>query len=778
MPRKKVSKKISLKKDKKSVSKVATPIVNAIGAYERIIKKALTYSFPQQFVKDLTEKLLEVTSPGEVATHLANISSRVTILNKENFLVKSKFSYVDIGREAFEESDGDLDKFVRLVASKVTIERAQGNTDIDISTIPLFLSTFIPETRRMGNECTWKLRRISEMLGSIFLGTYSNPFKLDLLPGRVATEVLEKMGLTGNYRRVLWHFLESMRDVVQEGVVYSFPQIRVIGTVQQNVRKAQTLILGRVFALWPYEVNRFIKDVAELDVPSPELFVALDGMAALKHLSGLNYQYILSKLREVREDERYAPDTEQDDDLKYVVYGDEKHKKESADIERYLKMTRVYYEKETFLRTMFDARLSFTIDCKGLKTVEEILPFVRTVEELVKVKEKVCEINYTDKDMIRIIFRNVGEYNLPFVNNLRKEVRKMGSTFNRKFEILVEYSNAMVKSIYASEAPEYIRVISDIHADVNESRNYLFDFGKDFVVNCGDTSGSAPATKAWVRTFMREGVFVAGNHLGYEAAYPERDGVKNLKDFNSTIDPLNTKNAQTKSLRDIFAYNSPTLLLSNDTVEKYGMLFIGTTLYTDFNLYGEDNQATCMVEAARSMNDFKRCYFYQRKPKEQRGEGEHSWEVVPFTVEHHLQLFKICKGYIRNRLNYIRQHEEDFKNLPIVVVTHHTPLPYCISDKYKNDPLSAAFASDLRDFIREYPNIRLWCSGHVHEPYDFIFNETRFVACPWGYFNENNFDINNYGLRIPISQIKSVKSWRQILKDQIKNGSIKDYGIF
>lgn len=34
-----------------------------------------------------------------------------------------------------------------------------------------------------------------------------------------------------------------------------------------------------------------------------------------------------------------------------------------------------------------------------------------------------------------------------------------------------------------------LRIIADIYADINEKKNYQFDFGDDFVVACDDISG-------------------------------------------------------------------------------------------------------------------------------------------------------------------------------------------------------------------------------------------------------------------------------------------------
>lgn len=61
-----------------------------------------------------------------------------------------------------------------------------------------------------------------------------------------------------------------------------------------------------------------------------------------------------------------------------------------------------------------------------------------------------------------------------------------------------------------------LRIISDIHADINQERNYQFDFGEDFVIACGDISGDRITTEMWIRSNIKRGVFVEGNHLGYE----------------------------------------------------------------------------------------------------------------------------------------------------------------------------------------------------------------------------------------------------------------------
>ena len=304
---------------------------------------------------------------------------------------------------------------------------------------------------------------------------------------------------------------------------------------------------------------------------------------------------------------------------------------------------------------------------------------------------------------------------------------------------------------------------------MNKDQNYIFDFGDDFVLNCGDTSGDVETTRAWIRSYMQSGIVVAGNHMGYTYPYADLNGDQNYKDWAHWVHPKNTKNSQVDALCYYFK-DGGVKAMSNGIKEYQDVIFIGTTLYTDFKLFGVDNQIACMVHAGKNMNDFRYCKFLDRV---KGNTTKIDYFVRDYSPKHHLIQFRVCFGYIRNRLKNL---EKQGNKKPVVIVTHFPPLPFCIEDKYKSDPLSAAFASDLRDFIKEHPCIRLWCSGHVHKPYDFIYNGTRFVCEPWGYFNENKFKIENYGKRISFADIKDRKhSWESLLEQEIKEGKVKVY---
>jgi hypothetical protein len=67
-----------------------------------------------------------------------------------------------------------------------------------------------------------------------------------------------------------------------------------------------------------------------------------------------------------------------------------------------------------------------------------------------------------------------------------------------------------------------------------------------------------------------------------------------------------------------------------------------------------------------------------------------------------------------------------------IAVTHHAPSPRSIPAPYADDPLSAAFASDLEPFI-ESSGIPLWIHGHTHFNVDYTVGSTRILTNQCGY---------------------------------------------
>ncbi len=256
-----------------------------------------------------------------------------------------------------------------------------------------------------------------------------------------------------------------------------------------------------------------------------------------------------------------------------------------------------------------------------------------------------------------------------------------------------------------------LRIISDIHADIN--KGYEFDFGNDFVVCCGDISGNRLKTEDWVRENIKQGIFIEGNHLGYDrVSFDENDSLT------SSIEYLRTKFS-----------SGDVVFLENNYKIIDDVVFIGCILYTDFSLYNDEEH--CKHLAKISLNDFR----YVKVLKD----GVAKTITPDDTVEFH-----------KASLEFIEETCQKFQDKKIVVISHHAPSEKCIEEKYKDDLLSAAFASDLEWLIKKYDNIKLWCHGHVHHDVNFTLHDTRVIAHPFGYYNENNRDLKNYGLMVEI----------------------------
>jgi Icc-related predicted phosphoesterase len=84
--------------------------------------------------------------------------------------------------------------------------------------------------------------------------------------------------------------------------------------------------------------------------------------------------------------------------------------------------------------------------------------------------------------------------------------------------------------------------------------------------------------------------------------------------------------------------------------------------------------------------------------------------------------------------NFLQSGERDRS----IVITHHAPSARSLPEKFKADPLSGAYASNMDDFIEEL-GPKLWIHGHIHQPSSYTVGTTRVVANPCGYPGEEGF---------------------------------------
>lgn len=224
----------------------------------------------------------------------------------------------------------------------------------------------------------------------------------------------------------------------------------------------------------------------------------------------------------------------------------------------------------------------------------------------------------------------------------------------------------------------------------------------DVCVIAGDLIEGDPASAVdWLDVYIAPimpTIYVLGNHEFYNAGR----GMDTLRN-----------QAQQRAMN----CHNPVHVLDNMGVTIDGVRFLGSTMWTDFDVFGagdETSRAYAMHAAASSMNDYRFPAFDGRSDR---------WSPALSRRQH-----------LDSRL-WLEQ-ELRASDLPTLVVTHHAPHPSSIAVEFERDLVTAAFVSDMGDVMERY-RPALWLHGHVHSSFDYTVGETRIVCNPKGYGREN-----------------------------------------
>lgn len=250
------------------------------------------------------------------------------------------------------------------------------------------------------------------------------------------------------------------------------------------------------------------------------------------------------------------------------------------------------------------------------------------------------------------------------------------------------------------------KAISDLHVDINYKYIKDMKFDSDaFYLIAGDVSGDRFITEKFLKEKNIKGVFIEGNHLGY----------------NSTGDPKgDTKDGSIKYLKNRFMPESQMSFLENDHIIVDNKVIIGATLYTDFELFG--NPSYSMRMANLYMNDFRYVTTISKN------------QIRRITPNDYVKRFK-------KTIKYIDSTYRLYPDYDVIVVTHHAPSIKGISSEYIEDALTPAYASNLEQFIIDRPRIKYWIHGHVHHINQYEIGNTKVICNPMGYYNENNMNL-------------------------------------
>ena len=153
--------------------------------------------------------------------------------------------------------------------------------------------------------------------------------------------------------------------------------------------------------------------------------------------------------------------------------------------------------------------------------------------------------------------------------------------------------------------------------------------------------------------------------------------------------------------------------LENDYVKIKDVIFLGCTLWTDF--FNEDPIE--MLDASRFMSDYN---------------------VIRIDSTYRKLRPEDTLYFHKKSRKFLEEKVEEFKDHKIWICTHHAPSRQSIHEKYKNQALNGAFASNLDDFIMSNPQIKYFSHGHTHESFDYKIGECRVICNPRGYHNGYN----------------------------------------
>ena len=254
-------------------------------------------------------------------------------------------------------------------------------------------------------------------------------------------------------------------------------------------------------------------------------------------------------------------------------------------------------------------------------------------------------------------------------------------------------------------------ILSDLHVDL--TRGWDLPSGDarpnfDALVVAGDLIPRMERGVRWLleRVPDKSVVYVPGNHEFY--------GI----DIDRTVEKAMEAAEGTK----VFVLQDRWIRLGDVT-------FAGTTLWTDFALFGDEHRA--MTVAADWMNDFKKIRV-----------GRY---VKRFRPSHALLRHRKARAFLESELMKRRGTGK------LVVVTHHAPIPSRCHRLAPLDPgaeltddevLAAAYRSDLTSLMWPAPTTDsqgymhpadLWVHGHTHESEDITIGYTRIVSNAKGY---------------------------------------------
>ena len=231
-----------------------------------------------------------------------------------------------------------------------------------------------------------------------------------------------------------------------------------------------------------------------------------------------------------------------------------------------------------------------------------------------------------------------------------------------------------------------ILVASDLHLDYYNHYDPLWDAPEvDVIVLAGDIDQYIKGIGRYFKLVSEYTnapiIYVLGNHEYHGKIFP------------SALDRFKNK---VSGIKDVY-------LLEKESVEIGNMIFLGGTLWTNYN------NGLGVGAALAGM------------PEHRRVVTKKGSLVTPNDFwEDHNKMVDFLKGYV------------GYEEKQIAVVTHMCPSYKSVDLKFMQHPITPAFASDLTGLISMLQP-KFWFHGHTHSKFDYFLGDTRVICNPHGY---------------------------------------------